>query len=310
MSRFSDRDLTFHYQSLGSKNDEQYPGMSYLDFWGDQYDWTALLPLAWKSIGTNGRIRPDASDYQKVCCWWNAPLHLLGLGLGWTNIALGLQQWRELGYPTENPVLRFIKDSYGPSIEALEIFLVTRESCNAEFTQVLQEHAFTSFLPDDNLPAHEYVHWGIYGEDGYNERYLEKAKNRHNFGPRWEMAKHLLLGGYDPCHLSTHFQFSATFDETAVHDSEELDEIKVLFISEERIGIEVPAYKGFPYRIIQASGIQSHRHEKPPIVSLFIRTLGHLGDFVFSPLTGRFFAADISINHEPSNHLHLLGNLI
>lgn len=309
VSSFSKNDLTFSSQALGSGKDEQYPDMSYENFWGDQYEWTALLPLAWKLVSTNGRIRPDASDHQKACCWWNVPLHLLGLGLGWTNIALGLQQWRELGYPDDNPVLRFIKDSYGTSIEALEIFLVTREACNAEFTEVLQDHAFKGFMPDDNLPAHEYVHWGIHGDEGYNERYLEKASARHDFGPRWGMAKHLLLGGYDPCHLSTHFQFSATFNETVVHQVEELDEIRVLFSSNGRIGIEAPAYKGFPLRIIQAFSIFSQTNNEPPIVSLFIKTLGHIGDFHFSHLTGRFFISDSPELRDEDYKFHLLGNI-
>lgn len=304
-SSFSKSDLTFSFQSLGSGKDEQYPGMSYQNFWGDQYEWTALLPLAWKLVSTNGRIRPDSTNHQKACCWWNVPLHLLGLGMGWTNIALGLQQWRELGYPADTPVLRFIKESYGTSIEALEVFLVTREQFNYEFIETLKLYGFSQFLPDDNLRASQYEDLDL----GSDERYLEQAKRRHNFGPRWEMAKHLLLGGYDSCHLSAHFQFSAAFDETVVHDVKELDEIEALFLTENRIGIETPAYKGFCYRLIEAMGMHSEKYETSPIVSLYIKTLGHIGDFQHSRVTGRFFLIGDPVNRMYDAHyLHLLGN--
>lgn len=122
------------------------------------------------------------------------------------------------------------------------------------------------------------------------------------------MADYLLRGGYDPCHLSTHFQCSATFNETLVHQVAELDEIKVLFSSNGQIGIEAPAYKGFPLRIIEAFSIFLKTNKERPIVSLFIKTLGHIGDFHFSHQTGRFFISDGPELTDELHKFHLVGN--
>ncbi len=304
MSSFSKDDMTFSFQALGANREEQYPGMSYLDFWGDQYEWTALLPAAWKLVSTNGRLRPNPNDHQSACCWWNVPLHLLGLGLGWTNIALGLQQWRELGYPADNPVLRFIKESYGPSIEGLEVFLVTRDWINEIYMESMKIHGFTQFEPAKNLPASEYRDLELRDD----RTYLENAKRVHSFGPRWALVTNLLSGG-DGCHLSRHFPDSADFDNTTVHEHRELDELRVLFMSEDRIGVEAPAYKGFCYRLIEAMGIHSQAFEKIPSVSLYIKSLGHVGEFQHSSETGRFFIASAEENTDYAHRSHLLGNI-
>lgn len=307
MSSFSRDDLAFSAQTRGSEMSEQYPGMSYRDFWGDEYYWTGLLPLAWKLASTNGRLRPPGDDHLKACGWWNVPIHLLGLGMGWTNIALGLQQWRHQRFPDENPILRFIKETYGPSIEALEAFLVTRENFNYEIVETLQLHGFNEFSPDDNLTADQYSDLEL----GDDEWYLETARRGHDFGPRWDMAKFLLLGGSDSLHLSQHTLNSLAFDDTTVHDDPELDEVKVLFLTRDRIGVQAPAYKGFPYRLIEAMGMHGEVHDQSPIISLFLKSLGHIGDFQHSPVTGRFFmVGDQERRMGDPHQLHLLGNSV
>ena len=306
MSSFSKDDMSFSVQTLGSKYAEQYPGMSMWDFWGDQYEWTALLPVAWKLYSTDSRLRPPpATDHQKACCWWTVPLHLLGLGLGWTNISLGLRKWREQGYPTNHPVLRFIWESYGPSIEGLEVFLATRDWINESYIESMKIHGFAHFEPAKNLPASEYRDLELRDD----RTYLENAKRVHNFGPRWALVSNLLLGGQDACHISRHFPDSADFDNTTVHDDQELDELQVLFMSEDRIGVQAPAYKGFCYRLIEAMGMHSEKYETSPTVSLYIKTLGHIGDFQHSQVTGRFFLIGDPVNRMyDANGLHLLGN--
>jgi hypothetical protein len=303
MSSFERNDLAFSTQLKGSGMREQYPGMSYQDFWGDEYLWTAPLTLSWKLVSTGARLRPPVNVHDMAVGWWSTPIHLLALGMGWTNLALGLQSWRQMGYPDSNPALRFIKESYGPSIEALEVFLVTRDEFNQELIETLRIHGHKDLEIDDHSPAEFYE---IPISSG--ERYLEHCQRIHNFGPRWEMAKNLLIGGWDSCHLTTHILNSLAYDDTTFHNRDELDEAKVLFITEDRIGIEAPAYKGLPYRLIQAARIHRETHRKKPIVSLSIKTLGHIGDFVQSEQTGRFYLAaegNPGLNHD----LHLIGNL-
>ncbi len=305
MSSFARGDLSFPSQFPGSEMAEQYPGMSYRDFWGDEYLWTALLPLSWKLISTGGRIRPTAEDHDKAVGWWSTPIHLLSLGMGWTNLALGLHNWRHAGFPDNNPVLRFIKESYGPSIEALEAFLVTREYFNYELVETLQIHGFSEFTPDDNLTADQYSDLEL----GDDEWYLETCRRAHDFGPRWEMAKLMLLGGGDSLHLSMHINNSLAFDDTSIHDDSELDDLKVLYMTEDRIGVEAPAYKGFPYRLIEAMSLHAEKYSKSPTVSLHIKSLGHIGDFYHSTQTGRFFMASSPAEKESSHRFHLFGNL-
>jgi hypothetical protein len=302
MISFERNDLAFSAQLKGSGIRDQYPGMSYQDFWGDEYPWTALLPLAWKLVSTNARLKPPVNDHERALGWWSTPIHLLALGMGWTNLALGLQSWRQMGYPDSNPVLRFIKESYGPSIEALEVFLVTHEDFNQEMIETLSIHGHRDLAIDDHNPAEFYE---IPISPG--ERYLEHAQRVHNFGPRWDMTKNLLFGGWDSCHLTRQIINSLAYDDTTYHHREELDESKVLFMTEDRIGIEAPAYKGFAYRLIQAASMHSETFSKKPVVSLSIRTLGHIGDFIQSEQTGRFYMAaeaNPGLNHD----LHLIGN--
>lgn len=307
MSNFSSDDLTFSAQFGGSEMREQYPGMSYRDFWGDEYLWTALLPMAWKLCSTNGRLKPPGEDFQKAVSWWSVPIHLLGLGMGWTNIALGIQQWRHQKFPDDNPILRFIKDSYGTSIEALEAFLVTRDSFNYEIVETLKLHGYQEFSVDDNLTVDQYSDLEL-GDDKW---YLETASRSYEFGPRWNMAKFLLNNDGDPLHLSMHTLNSLAFDETPIHDESELDDPKVLFQTKVRIGVEIPAYKGFPYRLIEAMGMHGEEHDQSPIVSLFIKSLGHIGDFQHSPVTGRFFmVGDQDTRMSDPHQLHLLGNSV
>ena len=137
MADFSRDDLVFSLQTRGADSSNEFPDMDYMGFWGDQYEWTALLPVAWKMIPTNNRLIHPSGDHQAACCWWNTALHLLGLGMGWTNIATGLQNWRRLDYPTNHPILQLVFDSYGESIEALEAFLMMKPQRNLAFSNNL-----------------------------------------------------------------------------------------------------------------------------------------------------------------------------
>jgi hypothetical protein len=306
MSSFSKDDHIFSFQTLGSERKEQYPGMSYMDFWGDQYEWTSLLPIAWKMCSTNGRLKPPVNNPELAAAWWMVPLHLLGLGMGWTNLALGLQQWRESGYNTDHQLLKFIFESYGTSLEALEVWLVKNQDVNDQFTEALALHGYSGFHTDENLRAEQYDQQKIntLGE------YLETAKRLHNFGPRWQMAKYLFGGGWDPLHLSTHFLGSAEFDGTKVHDRRDLDEIKILYWSEEQIGVRAPAYKGFPHRLIEGLAEHFDSGNAAPLVSLYIESLGHLGDFQHSRETGRFYLLAAGSENGEFSAFHKMGSVL
>ena len=301
MSSYSRGDVSFLVQTKGAERPEQYQGMPYMDFWGDQYEWTSMLPLSWKLLSTNHRLRPPKSQAQEVLSWWNSALHLLGFGIGWTNLALGLQQWREMGYPTANPVLRFIWETYGRSIEALEVFLVTRPDYNYQFIQSLRRYGFDGFDPDEANRAQDYENPRLLEDRAF----LENARRVHNFGPRWSLAADLLSGG-DGLHLSGHFE------QYVGNEAVELqpDDFETLFLSEKRVGIEVPFYRSFHTRLTEAVNLHQRTYSKTPVVTLYIKSLGHIGDFHRSSQTGRFYLVGEERDLGWQTDLHHLGNLL
>lgn len=301
MSSYSRGDVSFLVQTKGAERPEQYPGMPYMDFWGDQYEWTSMLPLSWKLLSTNHRLRPPKSQAQEVLSWWNSALHLLAFGIGWTNLALGLQQWREMGYPTANPVLRFIWETYGRSIEALEVFLVTRPDYNYQFIQSLQRYGFDGFEPDEANRAQDYENPRLLEEKAF----LDNARRVHNFGPRWSLAEDLLSGG-DGLHLSHHFEEYVGHETAGLHP----EDFETLFLSEKRIGIELPIYRSFHARLTEAVNLHQRTYSKTPVVTLYIKSLGHIGDFHRSSQTGRFYLVGEERDLGLQIDLHHLGNLL
>lgn len=302
MSGFSSGDVSYLVQAKGSKNDEQYPGMPYMDFWGDQYEWTSLLPISWKLINTNNRVLPPQEQTQEVLAWWNTALHLLGYGLGWTNIALGLQQWRQMGYPTPNPILRFIWDTYGPSIEALEVFMVTRYDYTYPIITQLQSYGLDGFEPDEANRAEDYENTDILDD----RKFIEHVKRTQDFDERWRLAPELLSkpGGYDGLHLTTHFEQYEGF----IEPENNRGEIKTLFIADGRVGIELSVYRRFPARLKEVFRQHEKQLSKDGAISLYVRSLGHIGDFYRNSQTGRFFIAGEGTNIGLQSDFHLLGN--
>ena len=161
--------------------------------WGVQREWAELLPLAWKSIGSDTFSIAYTPKAHTSMAWWFMPLHLLGVGLGWTDIARGLETWRLEGYPTIHPILRLVYQSHGPSIEALEIWL----KCSGhEIVDALRFVCRT----DEHM-----------AEPLFFSSSNDFEQARHNYETRIQGARtqaglnNLLNGGYDPQHLGHHF---------------------------------------------------------------------------------------------------------
>ena len=160
--------------------------------WGVQREWAELLPLAWKSIGNGTYSIAFSPKMHTPMAWWFMPLHLLAVGLGWTNIDAGLRMWRLEGYPPAHPILAFLRETHGPSIEALEIWL----------------DLGGSFMIREAL-------WGIAGPNvvmqriGANLETFEMASEKYQKriqGTRTQAGfDQLLTGDNDPLHLGDHF---------------------------------------------------------------------------------------------------------
>lgn len=308
MSDFKKDDVVWGVQILGSEN--KYPEnlnhLSFNEFWDDDYPWLSMVPLAWKLVNSQvGRVKaPTQPTHDQLIGWWSAPLHLCALGLGWNNIALGLRTWRENNFVEDHPILRFLGQTYGPSIQGLEHFLI-RSGFNDEIIEAMEIHGFVGFstneTPDLDVRSQ--------GNTDVDRAFIESAKRAHSWGPRWSMVEPMLFGGSDSLHLSTHFIAAAEYDGTFYHDELELDEVTVLWKSEERIGVEAPAYKGFAYHLIAAAGEFMRDNEGiDPIVSLHIRNLGYIGDFQRSMNSGRSYIVSEPKLLNRAEMIHMWGN--
>jgi hypothetical protein len=112
--------------------------MQWSDFWGDEYAWTNRLPVAWSVIDSpylhdtvvpqtayiDGGPNADKYWYHRASTWTSV-LHLLIIGMGWTNITAGLRSWRAEHYRLgHHPVLDLIATMCSKSdLQALEHFL-------------------------------------------------------------------------------------------------------------------------------------------------------------------------------------------
>ena len=79
-------------------------------------------------------------------------------------------------------------------------------------------------------------------------------------------------------------------------------------MSEDRIGVQAPPYKGFCYRLIETTGIHSQTYENVPTVSLYIKTLGRVSDVHHSSETGRFSLSNPEQDGKNAHRIHLLGD--
>lgn len=107
---------------------------------GDSGPWVRQIRDAWQAAAsdaiapnlprdpTNAYLKhlataraPDLDAAQaRLLAYWNPLLHLLMYGLGWARADVGLLRWRELGYPTTDPVLRVVAQWW--NTERLEDF--------------------------------------------------------------------------------------------------------------------------------------------------------------------------------------------
>jgi len=93
---------------------------------------TTWIPYAWRALADESheyavperpRLIWDSSldvslgFHEELVPWWLPLLHLTIFGLGWSRIDRGLYRWREMGKPTNDPILRLIDRWYGRHIE-------------------------------------------------------------------------------------------------------------------------------------------------------------------------------------------------
>jgi hypothetical protein len=234
-----------------------------------EYPWNSLVPLSWKLLDLPGtRVpAPSGNQLESVAGWWMPALHILAFGLGWTDLGKGLQHWREDGYRTDNPVLSFIYNTYGPSIQALEIWLM--HLAGAQLTENLK-----------NLRTAE-----TYRPSPRDFTFIEDADQRirkfcglSEIGPRHSLGAKLISGGTDPLHLTLHFpEFEPLMREPDYQDEETDGGFERPYV------LRVASYNEWPSALAKSTGTYGRR------TAVFVDGIGYLGIFAFDYDSKRWY---------------------
>lgn len=251
----------------------------YNNFWGDEFGWTALLPIAWTSYSAPGfSIKPvfEASEGMEetysAASYWSAAVHLLGLGMGWTDIGEGLRQWRDKDYQDGNhPILDFIKRSYGEDIRALEVWFGVHQRHRLQET--LYELARKPMeMMEEPADFSLYMQWEI--------DYVDVARERRTLPSR-------LLDGGDALHLEDHLVNSIRGEdgrgaEPWINKRNGDNANNVTFYR----------YGGWAFELAHMSELRPRNndvHVMDQAVKVEIENIGYLGDFVLHPSSNRWF---------------------
>lgn len=273
--------------------------LRYREYWGDEYGWTALLPIVWSSYEASGfTIKPvlktsgGTSDTYAAASYWSAAIHLLGLGMGWTDIGEGLRNWRETHYREQyHPILDFVMRNYGEDIRALEVWFGVNQRYRLQET--LCELAGKPLDPMDRPTDYSnYLQWEI--------DYVDVPREARTLAT-W------LLDGGDALHLEDHVVSSVQgSDERGVEPW-----LKPPADSKYKV-VTFGQYGGWAKRLANLDEVRPHDTDVHPIdrpVALEIVGIGRLGTFVLHQATNRWFAFSHSYGIPSLQwQAHLWGN--
>lgn len=299
-------------ESSSSLLDETHTRKAFELFWGEQYEWTSMLPLSWKLLGTTDtRIRPSSSPSERDPGWWFTPLHLLGLGLGWTDIGKGLYEWQRQGYPNgAHPVLDFVYNTWGESISALQFWLRCSSFAENDIEQPLRE---LRDFPVDSFrlaPIEENSIRAAYDDQ------IRLLKAKGNGGRRLDLAKKLLAGDSDTFHLSTHFPGSVWPNEDENHIgfvssdyAEENNDAFAINPEEHLWEAHFERYAGFHVQLnALAAGLMTGEvFSGRESVRVHIKNFGFLGEFTKHSVSRRWYLSDKTDEYGEED-AHLWGN--
>lgn len=265
--------------TLGSQPDNYHE-----NFWGSDFRWTSTLPIAWKNLESQDfslkpvistATMPDSdSQFASIASYWTTAIHLLGLGMGWTNIGEGLRLWSRQDYPMgAHPILDFLKRSYGRNLYSLELYFATKD----------REGIFWALnnLKPEPQGFKAGPTWESLDYDWKNTGYLERLGSRQRL-----FAESLLVGGVDPLHLEDHTvrSFNAEWLEPVDSYYSSDDNLRFLFV--------YPRYAGWATSLARNSELQevgSQGLDSSLEVRVDIERLGSLGSFAFNRSTQRWF---------------------
>lgn len=276
----------------------------YLERWGDEYLWTSMLPLAWSSIDISGiSIRPrkrallGGDSYESAIAHWSMAIHLLSLGMGWTDIGQGLRKWKEHGFREgHHPILDFLFKNFGDQIEALEVYFgIAYRHEIADALEAIRAGEFqgSRFVESAGEYSSEY------------EFQLKEFAAADRYGDMG-FAKLLLDSGSDPLHLDSHC--AGSFRDPL----RDMMGMESRFLQGNILKIWTPFYGGWAHRL--AATTREYRTDEfleddYTLVEIEIEHIGHLGTFAWGGVTNRWFRYSQHYGHEMEQFkAHCWGN--
>lgn len=267
--------------------------------WGGQAEWTALLPyyfrlLEFPNLSFEPKNKKSVHPHPGAA-WWNGAIHLLSIGLGWNYLSQGLEAWRGLDYKLGlHPILDFIWNQYGVSINALDIWGVGNlDSYVLEAAAVAVE------------PARQEI--GSQPNHGDSHGIQEMARL---LGHDWRflMVEPLMpnSGGGDNFHLEHHFQYGISGETNGEPIGFSVKRVGQNFELElENYAVLLQALSSIREEYSDALGLLER-----PIADVRIDGFGYLGRFVFSAESKRWFLTGADFPSKSSSNLkaHLMGN--
>ena len=252
--------------------------------WNDDYLWNSMLPLAWPCIDSVGiSIRPryqrfgSAVPHENAVAQWSMAIHLLGLGLGWTDIGKGLRTWAAHSFGEGfHPILDFLARNFGPEMQALEIYF----GVNPRYQLLEVLESFKSIDSKGATGSHSYVFADEYAYRA--EQYLQRSDPTSK-----SIGQHLLNGG-DALHLESHCSNSFLGNQNGgsfmgLDDRKEHGQF---------VSIWTPWYGGWAYRLAMTS--QNWKTDdllgpESKFVNIDVEGIGSLGTYIWHPTTKRWF---------------------
>lgn len=238
---------------------------AYKNFWGDEFRWTALLPFAWKLIDNHWLEFPDLALYDSdeetafnsAISIWSAAIHLLGLGMGWSDIEKGLAEWETLDFATGyHPVLDLVKKLCGDELDLLEFHIrQNRGIYGWVFSQIDEAPEKVNLERNPRSDPDEIQDWAA------------------DMAP---LGRLLLHGGSDPLHLSPHFR------DSVIGDDEFSRDFKLDRLRGDRYVLRLPRYAKWPLQL-KNCGAQERNEIGEFLyesVDVQIENLGSIGLFV------------------------------
>ena len=253
----------------------------YRDYWGDEYGWTALVPIAWKSFELPGfSIRPKLSKASgekstyKAASYWTMPIHLLGLGMGWTDIGHGLRVWREGRYQLDHhPILDFLWRSYGEDIRALEVYFGAGERWDiySALRGMKSEDKGEEPFRNEGPPYREWA-----------DEYERLASS-----PKPSLTAKLFWGGTDPLHIERHVV------DSFKPESSNPGRARVRELGDGiRFKVTYDTYAGWAHRLAHQAEFRQFSEDgfrEDLEIQVELDRFGYLGRFMHHNESGRYF---------------------